>query len=328
MHVVALVIYAAGMAAYSVFAIVDWVNAERPVLFSSEETRHFESMPLNLSIDCVDCRRFLTRAQDSAKWKLSWDYSGLPNGCAARSPALFDSRLRDFCAAQNNASLYKTTPRRYDTAAFGTCNGWSIILPWSLQPLIPFGVAPTMDVCMAKCDATPGCKGINYALAGFSSPNPSTGQQQYFPKGVCAMLTTNKCPEWQDPDSTVSSPVVTSMVVTGECALPLDLTASAAHHDALPTTDAAPHDALLTTPPFSPHRPSHHTALLTTPPFSPHRPSHHTALLTTPPFSPHRPSHHTALLTTPPFSPHRPSHHTALLTTPPFSPHRPSSHCP
>ena len=258
MHVVALVIYAAGMAAYSVFAIVDWVNAERPVLFSSEETRHFESMPLNVSIDCVDCRRFLTRAQDSAKWKLSWDYSGLPNGCAARSPALFDSRLRDFCAAQNNASLYKTTPRRYDTAAFGTCNGWSIILPWSLQPLIPFGVAPTMDVCMAKCDATPGCKGINYALAGFSSPNPSTGQQQYFPKGVCAMLTTNKCPEWQDPDSTVSSPVVTSMVVTGECALPLDLTASAAHHDALPTTDAAPHDALLTTPPFSPHRPSSH----------------------------------------------------------------------
>lgn len=212
-HLLALALYVAGMAAYSVFAIVDWVNAERPVLFSSEETKHFESVPLNVSIDCIDCRRFLMRSQDSAKWKLSWDYSGLPNGCAVRSPAHFDDRLRDFCAVQNNATLY-TTNRRYDTAGFGTCNAWAIVLPWSLQPFIPFGATPTMETCMAKCDSSPGCHGINYATAGFSSPDPATGQLVYFPKGVCALLSTNKCPEWQDPDSTVSSPVVTSMLVT------------------------------------------------------------------------------------------------------------------
>ena len=89
------------MLAYSVWAVVDFVNYERPILFESQATNSFGAVPLDVSIDCKDCRRFIDKFPDGRLWSLSWDYSALPGGCAALSPELFSDDLRAFCAAQN-----------------------------------------------------------------------------------------------------------------------------------------------------------------------------------------------------------------------------------
>ena len=100
LHLLALLVYVAGMIAYVVIASIGWSNAERPVLFEAQETKNYAAVPLNFTIDCQDCRRFVHRNPEGWLWKLSWDYSSVPGGCAARSPSLFDERLRDFCRAQ------------------------------------------------------------------------------------------------------------------------------------------------------------------------------------------------------------------------------------
>ena len=201
-HGLAILVYVAAMIAYIVFAAIDWVNFERPVLFSSQETKRFDAVALNFTIDCQDCRRFLRRNPDGSLWKISWDYSGVTGGCAARSPGKFDEELRAFCAAQHDAA----PAREYYQVPFAACsNGFDIILPWSTSPFQPFGVTPTTAACQAKCDTTPGCVGYQYADASFSAPSP-TGGTVTFPRGACLMARAQTC-YWFNPTPTTEIPL-------------------------------------------------------------------------------------------------------------------------
>ena len=85
-HVIAILAYAIGMIAYIILAAIDFANFQSPVIFEAQETGRFDAVPLNVTIDCQDCRRFLNRNPDGSLWRISWDYAGVPGGCAARSP--------------------------------------------------------------------------------------------------------------------------------------------------------------------------------------------------------------------------------------------------
>lgn len=181
-HIVALVTYLLLMVAYSVWAVYDFVNYERPVLFESQETNSFGAVPLDISIDCKDCRRFLEKFPDGSLWSLNWDYSALPGGCASRSPDLFSDELRAFCAAQNDAST-----REYYRVHLGGCpaaNQFSI--PWSTSPPMPFGITPTDSACQTKCDQTAGCKAFSYTYGSYQWPH-FDGTLYTFPKGMCQL---------------------------------------------------------------------------------------------------------------------------------------------
>lgn len=163
-HLVALVVYTVLMGIYIVYASISFANYERPVLFESQETKLFDAVPLNFTIDCRDCRRFPSRSPDSSLWTLSWDYSSLPGGCAARSPALFDDTLRSFCAAQQAASL----TRNYYSIPYAGCPpDTSTGFPLGFLGFANgFGVFPGpqgLEQCQAKCDTTPTCKAFIYA---------------------------------------------------------------------------------------------------------------------------------------------------------------------
>ena len=113
-HLLAIALYAIGMAAYCVFAAIDFANYPTPTIFESAEANAFAPVPLVFDIDCQDCRVAAGVAGQQSHpgvpagwvdkktlWILKWDYTALPGGCAARAPQLFSAALRDFCAAQN-----------------------------------------------------------------------------------------------------------------------------------------------------------------------------------------------------------------------------------
>lgn len=199
LHLLALVVYVAGMIGYMVIASIGWSNTERPVVFEAQETHYHAAVPLNFTIDCQDCRRFVQRNPEGWLWKLSWDYSRVPGGCAARSPSLFDERLRDFCRAQNSDP--NNTVRGYYPVPFAGCtNGPSLLLPWSFPPnLIPFGVTADAAACAAKCDerAAFGCVGFSYFMGSLT--DPFTGN--LLPANSCLLHSSQAC-KWANPSDT------------------------------------------------------------------------------------------------------------------------------
>lgn len=208
-HLIALIVYAVGLSIYAVYAALDWTQFERPALFESQETSSFDVVPLNFTIDCQDCRRNLFRHGSSGElWRLSWDYTHLAEGCAARSPHLFDSALSDFCAAQNDPA----TVEYYDVA-FATCaNVFSVLVPFS--PGVPYGVTPTMEECEFRCTHTAGCSGYNYAMANFTQ-TPIPGVSIDFPRGTCVLMSSaayDGC-TWFNPTPTAEVPVLARLQV-------------------------------------------------------------------------------------------------------------------
>jgi hypothetical protein len=127
LHLVAILAYGVGMILYCVFAGINFVNYPTPTVFESAEANTFAPVPMNVDIDCQDCRVApgipgqLGRPgvpkewmDKKTLWILSWDYTALPGGCAARAPHLFSTALRDFCSAQGSEGLEKCVVKSTD----------------------------------------------------------------------------------------------------------------------------------------------------------------------------------------------------------------------
>ena len=195
------------MVYYIVTASIAWANYERPVLFENMPTNDFDVVGLNFSIDCRDCRRFLTRQPDGRLWTLSWDYTDLPGGCAGRSPSLFDDALKAHCAAQHNMT---SAADEYYPIIFGQCpNGFDFVIPYVVtlpdgsQRYLPASQSPTIDGCQARCSATPGCVGFGYTPLGFS--NRAFGVT--FPAGSCFLASAQECTFFDPVDTATEGPV-------------------------------------------------------------------------------------------------------------------------
>ena len=219
LHLLAFVLYGAGMIYYIVTASIAWANYERPVLFETQPTSNFDVVPLNFSIDCRDCRRFVSRQPDSRLWTLSWDYTDVPGGCAERNPELFDAELVALCAAQHDATLFdqaRSGDLRDDYYAipFAQCpNAFDYTIPYtftmggvtqyapaSLQRT-PQG-EPNVTACMERCSNTAGCVGFGFTNVTFRDARFGVD----FPAGSCALLSAQKCTLF-DPVDTIAGPV-------------------------------------------------------------------------------------------------------------------------
>ena len=184
-HAVALIAYIVLMICYSILAVIDWSQYATPVKYESVEARSFEAVALDMEIDCQDCRRNIFRRPNGELWRLSWDYTSVAGGCAGPNwNAQFTHELYDFCAAQNDPNY---TPKYHYVAFAGCPNAFDYLIPFSFTPFVPFGVTSAVEECTAKCDATPGCQAIAYAMD--AQTDPSTGQT--FPPGTCALLSAS-----------------------------------------------------------------------------------------------------------------------------------------
>jgi hypothetical protein len=116
-HLFALVLYAAGMLLFVIWAAINFATFPLPTVFESAPANDFAPVALEFAIDCQDCRVVPgipgqgAPAGVPSEWNdkqtlfiLAWDYTSVPGGCAARSPALFSDQLREHCAAQNTAA--------------------------------------------------------------------------------------------------------------------------------------------------------------------------------------------------------------------------------
>ena len=111
LHVLALGLYAGAMLAYTAYCVVVFFNFVQPLVFERQESGRHGAAPLDVEIDCQDCRRFPPRNPEGWLWKLSWDYSHVPGGCAAASLA---PRL---CSAQRCAATAARTKWWFQPAA-------------------------------------------------------------------------------------------------------------------------------------------------------------------------------------------------------------------
>ena len=127
LHLVAMLVYGIGMILYCVFAGINFVNYPTPTVFESAEANAFAPVPMNVDIDCQDCRVApgipgqmgrpgvpKSWIDKKTLWILRWDYTAMPGGCAARAPHLFSTTLRDFCAAQGSEGLEKCVVKNTD----------------------------------------------------------------------------------------------------------------------------------------------------------------------------------------------------------------------
>ena len=207
-HLVALTFYAVGMLAYIVLASIQWATFERPVNFEAQETRVYKPVPLNFSIDCQDCRRFPDRRPDSSLWRLSWDYSTLSGGCAARSPTLFDDELRAFCARQHTAS----PTREYYPLPFSMCtdpggprtpdNSFTSLNFTSLFTYTSdmSSMTGTVADCQARCDAAADCASFTFNLNN----------------GLCLVHPSSRRCRWVTHYDTVAWPFLTYLLKTSD----------------------------------------------------------------------------------------------------------------
>eukprot|EP01047_Picozoa_sp_COSAG01_P017240 COSAG01_NODE_908_length_12794_cov_119.794171_12_plen_722_part_00 len=205
-HLLSMISYAVLIIAYTCHALVVWANFEAPILFESQETSQYPPVPLDFSIDCQDCRRSYARRMNGELWRLSWDYSMVPGGCAARDPSRFSDQLRQFCRAQNAPS--PPGARRYFFQPYTNClEGFDYLLPHVHnktaaalgligfgpgKALTPWSVAADVPACQARCDANPACKGFMFNVLDNPTPVPPG-----FPplvKNTCGMMTAaTKC---------------------------------------------------------------------------------------------------------------------------------------
>ena len=174
LHVLALALYAGAMLAYTAYCIVVFFNFVQPLVFERQESGRHGAAPLDVEIDCQDCRAHRVVWHDSEVWKLSWDYSSLPGGCAGTSPAgAYSEQLRAFCAAQGAAAAAAPPYQRMACTNF---NPLVISIPGNLLRAapgpVPWSVEAAPADCQAKCDADDRCQSFVWSKPAYRPEGP------------------------------------------------------------------------------------------------------------------------------------------------------------